>query len=117
MFFYQNKGPLILRGKSTLKLIVYSFASNKKKSNTYFFVFLALKSIYMKYEVLFILFLLVFNCKKADTDLDMKISAIKPAKRESEPNGIYSADKMDSPKEKNKQKSLKQAIFVLKPMI
>jgi hypothetical protein len=59
--------------------------------------------------------------KKVDTDLDMKISAIKlPAKRESEPNGIYSADKMDSPvkkKKKQNKKSLKQAIFVLKPMI
>ena len=64
----------------------------------------------MKYKVLFILLLLAFsNCKKADTDLDMKISAIKlPAKRESEPNGIYSADKMDSPvKEKTEQKIIK----------
>ena len=64
----------------------------------------------MKSILLFFLVLIFFsNCKKADTDLDMKISAIKlPAKRESGPNGIYSTDKTDSPvKEKTEQKIIK----------
>ena len=64
----------------------------------------------MKSILLFFLVLICFsNCKKADTDLDMKISAIKlPAKRESGLNGIYSADKTDSPvKEKTEQKIIK----------
>ena len=58
----------------------------------------------------FVLFFCFSSCKKADADLDMKISAIKlPAKRESGPNGIYSADKTDSPvKEKTEQKIIKE---------
>ena len=65
----------------------------------------------MKSILLFFLVLLSFSsCKKADADLDMKISAIKlPAKTESGPNGIYSADKTDSPvKEMMQQKIIKE---------
>lgn len=59
----------------------------------------------MKSIILFFLLLFSFSsCKKAEADLDMKVSAIKlPAKRESVSNGIYDQDKNDAPAKESPQ--------------
>ena len=59
----------------------------------------------MKSIILFFLLLFSFSsCKKAEADLDMKVSAIKlPAKRESVNNGIYDQDKNDAPAKESPQ--------------
>jgi hypothetical protein len=70
----------------------------------------------MKYKLLFILFLLFSNCKKADTDLDMS-QLLNPQKENLNQTVSIALIKWTRPKKKTEQKSLKQAIFVLKPMI
>jgi hypothetical protein len=59
----------------------------------------------MKSIALFFVLLFCFSsCKKAEADLDMKVSAIKlPAKRESVSNGIYDQDKNDTPAKESPQ--------------
>jgi hypothetical protein len=66
------------------------------------FVFLALKSIYMKYKLLFIL-LYSFPIVKADTDLDMKISAIKLQRENLNQTVSIALIKWTACKEKNKK--------------